>query len=501
MTEQTRERAQTERAQTERAQGTRAPDEGALPTQRLGQEFQNLSTAVAERALSRVTEKIDGLAGRLTDYVEHGGAGLFSALTGKESGGREALGGLLGGLTRGRNARGLLKSVTDRLGVTGGGGLLSALTEGGGGGHPVRAAIMAYGKEKIKGLFGGGGKGGKGKKLKVTNIVESLDIGAPLRLVYNQWTQFEDFPSFMKKVETVEQKSDEKLGWKAQVFWSHRTWESTIVEQVPDSRIVWRSQGPKGFPDGSVTFHEITPELTRVLLVVEYHPQGLFERVGNLWRAQGRRVRLEFKHFRRHVMTNALLRPDEIEGWRGEIRDSEVVKDHETAQREEREREGRERGEEAPEEREEAAPEEREEAAPEEREEAAPEEHEEAAEEAAPEEHEEAEEEPYEEEEEEEEEEEPERARRPAYAGAEAAGRTGRTGRTGPSATRGREDEPEERGARAPARRRGAEAERGEGEQLRRDEPRRGEGTEKTGEAEEQPARRRPLVRRRRSPE
>ncbi|MFI7027110.1 SRPBCC family protein [Microbispora rosea] len=495
MTEQTRERPQTEQAQMERTRGPRAPDEGALPTQRLGQEFQNLATAVAERALSRVTERIDGLAGRLTDYVEHGGSGLFSALTGKEGGGREALGGLLGGLTRGRGAGDLLKSAADRLGATGGGGLLgavtSALTEDGGGGHPVRAALMAYGKEKIKGLFGGGGGGGKGrkgKKLKVTNIVESLDIGAPLRLVYNQWTQFEEFPSFMKKVETVEQKSDEKLGWKAQVFWSHRTWESTIIEQVPDSRIIWRSEGPKGFPDGSVTFHEITPELTRVLLVVEYHPQGLFERVGNLWRAQGRRVRLEFKHFRRHVMTSALLRPDEIEGWRGEIRDSEVVKDHETALREEREREGRERGEEAPEEREEEAPEEAEAEA-------------EEAEEA---EAEEPEEEPYEEEAEEEpyEEEEPEPERRPAYAGARSGGRAGST------ATRGRADEPEARGTRAPAGRRGSEAGRGEGERPRRSEQTRkgeqargGEQTGETAEAEEQPARRRPLIRRRRPPE
>ncbi|MGW5264927.1 SRPBCC family protein [Microbispora sp. NPDC004025] len=473
MTEQTRERAQ----------GTRAPDEGTLPTQRLGQEFQNLATAVAERALSRVADKIDGLAGRLTDYVEHGGSGLLSALTGKEGGGRNVLGGVLGGLTGGRDARTLLKTVADRLGATGGGGLLSALTEGGGGGHPVRAALMAYGKEKIKGLFGGGGggKGRKGKKLKVTNIVESLDVGAPIRLVYNQWTQFEDWPSFMKKVETVEQKSDEKLGWKAQVFWSHRTWESTIIEQVPDSRIVWRSQGPKGFPDGAVTFHEVTPEMTRVLLVVEYHPQGLFERIGNLWRAQGRRVRLEFKHFRRHVMTNAVLNPDDIEGWRGEIRDSQVVKDHETALREERERE------EGPEEAEEyEEPEE-------------PEEFEEQAEEEEP-----YEEEPYEEEEEEEqEEEEPGRARRPAYAGAA-------TGGQGGSATRGREAEREQRGTRAPDRRREAEAGQGRGDEPRRGEQTRGneeaeepggqtrgdEETEETGERRK-PARR-PLIRRRR---
>ncbi|MBP2707852.1 SRPBCC family protein [Microbispora sp. RL4-1S] len=314
-----------------------------LPTHRLKAEFQNIATALGERALSSVTDKVDNLAGRLTNYVEHGATG-----------GGGLLGGLASRFTGGDGGHGLL------------GGLVSRFTGGeGGGGHPIGAAVMAYAKEKIKGVFGGGaggGKGGKGKKLKVTNIVEQLDIGAPIRLVYNQWTQFEDFPSFMKKVETVEQKSDEKIGWKAQVWWSHRTWESTIVEQVPDSRIIWRSQGPKGYVDGAVTFHEITPELTRVLLVLEYHPQGLFERTGNLWRAQGRRARLEFKHFRRHVMANVLLHPEEIEGWRGEIRDSKVVKDHETALREEQQGERGRAPEEAAQEEEPYEPEEAEEA-------------------------------------------------------------------------------------------------------------------------------------------
>ncbi|RZL80206.1 MAG: SRPBCC family protein, partial [Rhodococcus sp. (in: high G+C Gram-positive bacteria)] len=145
------------------------------------------------------------------------------------------------------------------------------------------------------------------------------------QLAYNQWTQFEDFPSFMKKVERVAQESDEKLEWKAKIFLSHRTWEASILEQVPDERIVWRSKGAKGYIDGAVTFHEVTPDLTRILLVLEYHPKGLFEKTGNLWRAQGRRARLELKHFGRHVMTQSILHPDEIEGWRGEIRDGEVV--------------------------------------------------------------------------------------------------------------------------------------------------------------------------------
>ncbi|WP_131742249.1 SRPBCC family protein [Actinomadura roseirufa] len=184
-----------------------------------------------------------------------------------------------------------------------------------------------------KALKGGGQRGGK--KVKVTNIVEHSDVGAPRRLVYDQWTRFQDYPSFMKKVVSVDQAEDGKLHWKAKIFWSNRSWESTIVEQVPDQHIVWRSKGPKGHVDGTVSFHALAPNLTRVLLVLEYHPQGLFERTGNLWRAQGRRVRLELKHFRRYVMTQSLTRPDEIEGWRGEIHDSEVVRTHEDAVKEE----------------------------------------------------------------------------------------------------------------------------------------------------------------------
>jgi hypothetical protein len=304
--------------EAQRAQ--QAPEEQVAPTARLAAEAKNLATALAERSLSTVTHKVDEMVGRLTDYAEHGGASLAGASGGKK----------LGALA--------LKLGEKLPGV---GGMLEGLTEGDGR-HPVRSALMTYAKEKVKGFFGGGGKGKgrKGKKQKVVNIVESIDIGAPRRIVYDQWTRFEDFPSFMKKVETVEQKSDEKLSWKAQVFWSHRTWESTILEQIPDQRIIWRSQGPKGYVDGAVTFHELGPDLTRVLLVLEYHPQGLFERTGNIWRAQGRRVRLELKHFRRHVMTNVLLHPDDLQGWRGEIRDSKVVKDQETALREERERAG-----------------------------------------------------------------------------------------------------------------------------------------------------------------
>jgi uncharacterized membrane protein len=273
--------------------GTKDLRPESAATDALKDAGQQLLGLLVQRAAQAATERVSGLADRLTSVGENGGEGLVAALRGGDGDGDGEGPGLL--------SRGFGKL-----------------------------------KEKVQEAFGGGGGGGQGKKLKMTNIVENLDVGLPLRTTYDLWTQLADFPTFMKKVESVEQASDEKSNWKARVFWSRRTWEATVVEQVPDSHIVWRSTGPKGHVDGAVTFTELGPNLTRVLLVLEYWPQGLFERTGNLWRAQGRRARLEFKHFRRHAMTNVLIHQEEVEGWRGEIHDSEVVKTHEEALEEER---------------------------------------------------------------------------------------------------------------------------------------------------------------------
>lgn len=266
----------------------------------IGTEFQNLMAAFGEAAMASIADRIGGVTSRLTEFAERDGdPAKIAAAVGVEK------------LAAGKS--------------------------------PLSAGLSAGGaglKAGVKQLFGRGGGDGKGKgkgKIKVTNIVEAIEVGVPVQVAYNQWTRLADFPTFMKKVESVEQQSDEKTAWKAQVFWSHRTWESTTIEQVPDQRIVWRSTGAKGHVDGTVTFHELTPDLTRILVVLAYYPQGLFEKTGNIWRAPGRRARLELKQFVRHVMTHTILEQDEIEGWRGEIRDSQVVRDHETALKEERE--------------------------------------------------------------------------------------------------------------------------------------------------------------------
>ena len=189
---------------------------------------------------------------------------------------------------------------------------------------PVKAGFEAAKTgiaDKAKGLFGKKGKGGG--KSKSMNICESIDVGVPVSEAYNQWSQFQEFGKFMKGVEGVEQTSEVESNWRVKVFKSRRTWKANIQEQVPDRRIVWTSEGAKGSTKGVVTFHPLADDLTRVLLSIEYFPQGFMEKTGNIWRAAGRRARLDLKLYRRFVM----MEGEATGSWRGEIRDGEVVSD------------------------------------------------------------------------------------------------------------------------------------------------------------------------------
>ncbi|MET7758137.1 SRPBCC family protein [Streptomyces sp. NPDC005389] len=233
-----------------------------------------------------------------------------------------------------------LGDVTDQLyDVADNGG---KLTDIGGrllkGDSPIKAVVgQSLGglKDKVtetaSNLFGSGKGKRKSGTQKITSIVETVDVGAPVRRVYNHWTQYEDFSGFTKGVRNVSQGDETSSDWKVKVGPSTRSWKATVQEQVPDDHIIWTSDGAKGSTRGCVSFHELGPSLTRILVTVEYYPSGLFEKTGNVWRAQGRRLRLDVKHFRRHVT----LTDDEPEGWRGEIRDGEVVRSHEEALEEE----------------------------------------------------------------------------------------------------------------------------------------------------------------------
>jgi uncharacterized membrane protein len=148
----------------------------------------------------------------------------------------------------------------------------------------------------------------------VSTIEQSIDVSVPVSTTYNQWTQFEDFPHFMEGVREVRQLDDRRLRWRVDVGGKEKTWEAEITEQIPDARVAWQStSGAKNV--GVVTFHRLSPEKTRVMLQLEYDPEGVVENIGDAVGVASARVRGDLQRFKEFIEQ----RGRETSAWRGSI--------------------------------------------------------------------------------------------------------------------------------------------------------------------------------------
>lgn len=147
-----------------------------------------------------------------------------------------------------------------------------------------------------------------------STIEESIEVNVPVSTAYNQWTQFEDFPKFMESVHEVRQIDDRHLHWRANIAGKEEQWDAEITEQIPDDRIAWRSVG--GVKNsGVVTFHKISDAKTRIMLQMDYEPQGVDEKVGNALGLVKMQARSNLKRFKELLES----RGTETGGWRGTI--------------------------------------------------------------------------------------------------------------------------------------------------------------------------------------
>ena len=134
----------------------------------------------------------------------------------------------------------------------------------------------------------------------MANIEKSIDVEVPVRTAYNQWTQFEEFPSFMEGVTAVTQLDDRRLRWQANIGGKDKEWTSEITEQRPDERVAWKStSGAKNA--GVVTFHRLADRKTRVMLQLEYDPEGMVENVGDAVGLVTARVSRDLTRFKDYI--------------------------------------------------------------------------------------------------------------------------------------------------------------------------------------------------------
>jgi uncharacterized protein YndB with AHSA1/START domain len=148
----------------------------------------------------------------------------------------------------------------------------------------------------------------------------SLEVNAPLRAVYNQWTQFEEFPRFMEGVREIRQHGTRTLFWKANIGGKDKEWEAEILEQVPDTRIVWQSvDGTEN--RGMIVFEPLDPERTRITLTIEYQPEGILEMAGDALGIPSSQVEGDLKRFRDFIEKKEMG----TENWRGRVETGESV--------------------------------------------------------------------------------------------------------------------------------------------------------------------------------
>jgi uncharacterized membrane protein len=144
---------------------------------------------------------------------------------------------------------------------------------------------------------------------------QSIDVSVPVRTAYNQWTQFEEFPRYMEGVYECKQLDDTHLLWVADIGGQRREWKAEITEQRPDERIAWQSLEGDVTHAGVVTFHRLGDSETRIMLQMEYEPEGAVEKAGDAAGIVGSRIKGDLQRFKEFIES----RGQETGAWRGEV--------------------------------------------------------------------------------------------------------------------------------------------------------------------------------------
>jgi uncharacterized membrane protein len=148
----------------------------------------------------------------------------------------------------------------------------------------------------------------------MSTITEAIDVDVPIRVAYDQWTQFEAFPQFMEGVREIRQLDDTHVHWVIDVAGQVREFDATITEQHPDERVAWTSDsGPNHA--GVITFHRLDDDKTRVTAQMDVDPEGFVENAADKLGVLGHRVQADMKKFKEFIEH----RGNETGGWRGEV--------------------------------------------------------------------------------------------------------------------------------------------------------------------------------------
>ena len=133
-----------------------------------------------------------------------------------------------------------------------------------------------------------------------SKVEQSIEVDVPIRTAYDQWTQFEEFPEFMEGVESVQQIDDTHLLWTAEINGKREEWKAEITEQIPDERVAWKAVDGKQNA-GVVTFHRLADNRTKVMVQLDFEPEGMMEKLGSAIGSDDRQVKGDLERFKEFI--------------------------------------------------------------------------------------------------------------------------------------------------------------------------------------------------------
>jgi len=155
----------------------------------------------------------------------------------------------------------------------------------------------------------------------ITQVTATRLIDAPLRRVYDQWTQFEEFPRFMSAVKSIHQIDDTHTRWDVEIAGAERTFDAVITHQVPDQKIAWASVEEPAHT-GEVLF-ESEDGGTRVTLLMSWAPEGIVEQAGAMLNLDERAAERDLDRFADFIAERGAA----TGAWRGEVANGEPEAD------------------------------------------------------------------------------------------------------------------------------------------------------------------------------
>jgi uncharacterized membrane protein len=148
----------------------------------------------------------------------------------------------------------------------------------------------------------------------VPSVTKSINVAVPVRTAYNQWTQFETFPRFMKGVESVQQTDDTHSHWVTKVGGVRREFDTEITEQHPDDRVAWKSTDGTTHA-GVVTFHRLSDAESKVTVQLEWEAEDAVEKAGAAIGVDDFQVNADLERFKSYIEDQGI----EDGAWRGNV--------------------------------------------------------------------------------------------------------------------------------------------------------------------------------------